>query len=147
MPNCTEISFAWHGTVHTNGYPVLDISAKKYGLRHVGCLAHIRRYSPISGKSPQKSPWPSCSTFRALSDRDPYPRRTTAPPAFRGVIWRARSGQIAHHLPRLVLDKPYRHHPARDGARALGYALNQWSKFLVYVAECTLPPGITSSEA
>ena len=36
-------TIAWHGTIHTDGYTVYDTVAARQGLRHAGCLAHIRR--------------------------------------------------------------------------------------------------------
>ena len=45
MPGCSNLTntSAYEGGIHTDGYGVYDAVASKFGLRHGGCLAHVRR--------------------------------------------------------------------------------------------------------
>lgn len=44
-------TIAFTGTIHSDGYTVYDAVAAKHGLRHAGCLAHIRRKFTDLGKA------------------------------------------------------------------------------------------------
>jgi transposase len=123
-------TIAFTGTIHTDGYTVYDAVAAKHGLRHAGCLAHIRRKFTDLGKATPEVTLPVLRFIQRLYQIEKQTRRTAAPPACRELIRRARSRPIADELHRFILDPLKTHLPASNVGQALGYTLNQWPKFL-----------------
>lgn len=128
-------TLAWHGAIHTDGYTVYDTVAEKHGLRHAGCLAHIRRKFTDLGQAAPEVTLPILLFIQRLYQIESQTRLTAAPPACRELIRRARSRPIADQLHRFLLEQSQRHRRADDVGQALRYALNQWPKFLICL-EC-----------
>lgn len=123
-------TIAWHGTIHTDGYGVYDTVAARHGLRHAGCLAHIRRkFTDLGAASPEVTV-PILLFIQRIYRIEKQTRQTAAPSACRELIRRARSRPLADALHRFVLEQSDAHRPAGDVGQALGYTLNQWPKFL-----------------
>jgi transposase len=126
----TTNTIAFQGTIHSDGYIVYDTVAAKHGLRHAGCLAHIRRKFTDLGKASPEVTLPVLRFIQRLYQIEKQTRQTAAPPACRGLIRRARSRPIADELHRFILGHLKSHLPASNVGQALGYTLNQWPKFL-----------------
>lgn len=123
-------TIAFTGTIHSDGYTVYDTIAAKHGLRHAGCLAHIRRKFTDLGKSSPEVILPVLHHIQRLYQIEKQTRKTAAPPACRELIRRARSRPIADELHRFILGHLKTHLPASNLGQALSYTLNQWPKFL-----------------
>ncbi len=124
-------TIAYEGTIHTDGYGVYDSVAKKHGLRHAGCLAHIRRkYTDLGSAAPEVTV-PILLLIQKIYFIEKQIRQSEAPPACRALIRRARSRPIAGELHNLILAHRKAHLPAGDVGQAIIYTLNQWPKFLV----------------
>lgn len=122
-------TIAFSGTIHTDGYIVYDAVAAKYGLRHGGCLAHIRRTFTELGPAAPEVTLPVFLFIQRIYQIETQTRLTGAPPACRELIRRARSRPIADELHGFILNHLKNHLPASDVGKALKYTLNQWSKF------------------
>ena len=123
-------TIAFSGTIHTDGYTVYDIVAAKHGLRHGGCLAHIRRKFTDLGQAFPEVTLPILRFIQHLYLIETQTRRSDAPPACRELIRRTRSRPIADEMHRFILGHLKTHLPASNLGQALGYTLNQWPKFL-----------------
>ena len=131
-------TIAWQGTIHTDGYIVYDTVAAKHGLRHAGCLAHIRRKFTDLGAASPEVVVPVLLHIQRIYHIEKQVRQTAAPPACRELIRRARTRPIADELHRFVLEQRQIHRPAGDVGQALGYTINQWPKFLVCLEDGAL---------
>ena len=128
----------WHGTMHTDGYGVYDSVASKHGLRHGGCLAHIRRKFTDLGDIAPEVTIPILLYIQRLYFVETQTDQTAAPPACRALIRRSRSRAITDELHRFVQTQQKLHLPASDVGKALTYTLNQWHKFLICLENGTL---------
>lgn len=126
------------GTIHTDGYTVYHAVAAKHGLRHAGCLAHIRRKFTDLGPASPEVTLPVLHLIQRLYQIETQTRRTAAPPACRELIRRARSRPIAGELHHFILGHLKAHLPASNVGQALSYTLNQWPKFLHCLAQGVL---------
>jgi transposase len=124
-------TIAYTGTIHTDGYGVYDSVAKKHGLRHAGCLAHIRRKYTDLGKAAPEVTVPILLLIQKIYYIEKQIRQSAAPPACRALIRRARIRPIADELHNFILAHRKAHLPAGDIGQAITYTLNQWPKFLV----------------
>lgn len=123
-------TIAFTGTIHTDGYTVYDTIAAKHGLRHAGCLAHIRRkFTDLGSAAPEVS-LPVLHLIQQLYQIEKQTRKTAAPSTCRELIRRARSRPIADELHRFILAHLKIHLPASNLGQALNYTLHQWPKFL-----------------
>ena len=123
-------TIAYHGTIHTDGYTVYQTVAAKHGLRHGGCLAHVRRKFTDLGPAAPEVTLPIVLHIQQIYQIEKQTRLTAAPPVCRELIRRARSRPIADELHRFVLGQYKTQRPASNVGQALGYTLNQWSKIL-----------------
>jgi transposase len=123
-------TIAWQGTIHTDGYTVYDAVAAKHGLRHAGCLAHIRRKFTDLGNASPEVVVPILHHIQRLYQIEKQTRQTAAPPACRELIRRALSRPIADELHHFILAHLKTHLPASNVGQALSYTLHQWPKFL-----------------
>lgn len=131
-------TIAFSGTIHTDGYIVYDTVAAKYGLRHGGCLAHIRRKFTELGPAAPEVTLRVLHFIQRIYQIETQTRRTAAPPACRELIRRARSRPIADELHRFILTHLKTHLPASDVGKALNYTLNQWPKLLLCLKQGVL---------
>lgn len=131
-------TIAFQGTILTDGYIVYDTVAAKHGLRHGGCLAHIRRKFTDMGPAAPEVTLRVLHFIQRIYQIETQTHRTGAPPACRELIRRARSRPIADELHRFILTHLKTHLPASDVGKALNYTLNQWSKFLLCLEQGVL---------
>jgi len=121
-------TIAYQGGIHTDGYIVYDTVAKKHGLRHGGCLSHVRRKFTDLGPASPEITLPVFLFIQRIYLIEKQTRQTAAPPACRELIRRARSLPIADQLHQFVLAHYKTQRPASDVGQVLGYTLNQWGK-------------------
>ena len=121
-------TIAFEGDIHTDGYVVYDTVAAKFGLRHGGCLAHVRRKFTDLGPASPEAIVPVLVYIQRIYRIETQTRQTGAPPACRELIRRARSLPVADELHRFVLGHRQTHLPAGNVGQALDYTLNQWPK-------------------
>jgi transposase len=126
----TTNTIAFNGAIHTDGYAVYDAVASKFGLRHGGCLSHVRRKFTDLGNSCPEVTVPVLLFIQRIYRIETQSRQTCAPPACRELIRRGRSMPLARELHRFILDELKTHLPSSDVRRALQYTLNQWPKIL-----------------
>ncbi len=124
-------TISYQGTLHSDGYIVYDTIAKKYGLRHAGCLAHIRRKFTDLGTAHPAVTVPILLYIQQIYFIEKQTRLTAAPPTCRALIRRSRSRPLADELHRFILQQIKNHLPSSNLGQALSYTLNQWPKFLV----------------
>jgi transposase len=123
-------TIAFGGTIHTDGYTVYDTVAAKFGLRHGGCLAHVRRKFTDLGPAAPEITLPIFLFIQRIYQIETQTRLTAAPPGCRELIRRARSLSVARELHQFVLGHYQTQCPASNVGQALGYTLNQWPKIL-----------------
>lgn len=123
-------TIAYEGAIHTDGYAVYDAVATKFGLRHGGCLAHVRRKFTDLGSAAPEVTLPVFLHIQRIYQIEKQTRQTEAPPACRELIRRSRSLPIAEELHRFVLGQYKIQRPASNVGQALGYTLNQWEKII-----------------
>ena len=121
-------TIAYQGTIHTDGYGVYDAVASKFGLRHGGCLAHVRRKFTDLGPAAPEVTLHVFLLIQRIYQIEKQTRQSAAPPACRELIRRARSLPIADELHAFILEQYKTQRPASNIAQALGYTLNQWGK-------------------
>ena len=121
-------TIAYQGTIHTDGYGVYDAVASKLGLRHGGCLAHVRRKFTDLGPAAPEVTLHVFLLIQRIYQIEKQTRQSAAPPACRELIRRARSLPIADELHKFILEHYKTQRPASNVAQALGYTLNQWEK-------------------
>lgn len=131
-------TIAWRGTMHTDGYGVYDAVAGAHGLRHAGCLAHIRRKFVELGDATPEVTLPVLLHIQRLYRIERQMGQSGAPPPCRELIRRARSRPISDELHALMCEARGAHLPGSDVGKALGYALNQWDKFAVCLEDGSL---------
>ena len=78
-------TIAYEGAIHTDGYGVYDSVAKKHGLRHAGCLAHIRRKFTDLGKAAPEVTVPILLLIQKIYFIEKQIRQSAAPPACRAT--------------------------------------------------------------
>jgi len=122
-------TITYTGTIHTDGYTVYDTVAAKHGLRHAGCLAHIRRKFTDLGNAAPEVTLPILRLIQHIYQIETQTRHSAAPPACRELIRRARSRPIAAELHRFIFNHLKTHLPASNVGQALSYTLHQWPKF------------------
>ena len=121
-------TIVYQGEIHTDGYTVYDTVAARFGLRHGGCLAHVRRKFTDLGPAVPEVTLPVFLLIQRIYRIEKQTRQTAAPPPCRELIRRARSLPIAHELHQFVLGHYKTQRPAGNVGQALGYTLNQWEK-------------------
>ena len=84
-------TIAYEGGIHTDGYRVYDAVATQYGLRHCGCLAHVRRKFTNLGPASPEVTLPVLLAIQRIYPIETQTRQTAAPPACRELIRRART--------------------------------------------------------
>ncbi len=128
-------TLAWNGTMHTDGYTVYDTVSRHHGLRHAGCLAHIRRkFTDLGHKSPEAT-LPVLLRIQWIYRIEKQMQFSGAPPPCRELIRRARTRPIAEDLIKFIREEIPRHLPGGDVAGALTYASNRWDKFAVCLVD------------
>ena len=131
-------TIAYEGGIHTDGYGVYDAVASKFGLRHGGCLAHVRRKFTDLGPAAPEITLPIFLFIQRIYQIETQTRQTAAPPACRELIRRGRSLPIAGELYQFVLEQYKTQRPASNVGQALGYTLNQWEKICHYLTQGVL---------
>lgn len=131
-------TLAWTGVPHTDGYGVYDVLSSLHGLRHAGCLAHIRRkFTDLGSKSPEVTV-PVLLQIQWIYRIEKQMQQSGAPPPCRELIRRARTRPLAEDLIAFIREEIPRHRSGGDVAGALAYASNQWHKFAVCLEDGTL---------
>jgi hypothetical protein len=121
-------TITYTGTIHTDGFGVYDAVAKNHGLRHGGCLSHVRRKFTALGPAAPEVTLPVLHYIQRLYQIEKQTRHSAAPPACRELIRRSRSLPIAAALHRFILEHYKTQGPASNVGQALSYTLNQWEK-------------------
>jgi transposase len=129
----------WNGSaIHTDGYVAYDVLSRLHGLRHAGCLAHIRRkFTDLGRKSPAVTV-PVLLCIQRIYRIEKQMRLSGAPPPCRALIRRARTRPLAEDLIKFIREEIPRHLRGGDVAGALSYASNQWHKFAVCLEDGAL---------
>jgi transposase len=131
-------TLAWTGTIHTDGYGVYDAVAGSHGLRHAGCLAHIRRkFTDLDATAPEVT-LPVLRWIQSIYRIETEMHLSGAPPPCRELIRRARTRPLADQLIDFLREQLPRHLPGGDVGKALAYTLNQWDKFAVCLEDGSL---------
>lgn len=129
----------WSGsTIHTDGFSVYDLVSRLHGLRHAGCLSHIRRkFTDLGGRSPEVTV-PVLLWIQWIYRIEKQMHLSGAPPPCRELIRRARTRPLAEELIAHIRNELTRHLPGGDVAGALAYTNNQWDKFVVCLEDGSL---------
>lgn len=132
------------GTLLTDGYEVYDIVASTHQLVHAGCLAHVRRYFKDVTKT---QPEASTNANIALDyigrlyaiEREMRERDTPPTPLERLEVRQQKS------MPIMVAFKAWLDNlapallPESKLGKAVHYALGQWPKLQVFLADAIVP--------
>ena len=131
-------TLAWNGAIHTDGYIAYDLLSRLHGLRHAGCLAHIRRkFTDLGRRSPEVTV-PVLLRIQWIYRIEKQMHLSGAPPPCRELIRRARTRPLAEELIKFIREEISRQLPGGDVAGALTYTSNQWHKFVVCLEDGTL---------
>ena len=124
----------FQGVIQCDGYSAYTAFVARYGgVELGGCLAHIRRkFYDARDQAPDVVP-PILTDIQELYRIERWLRQTKAPPECRGLVRRARARPIVEALHRKILDERKSHLPKSNLGGAIGYALNQWEAFTLYL--------------
>jgi transposase len=130
----------FQGVVQTDGFSGYDFLDRQAGVRHAGCMAHVRRkfveVTRAQGKNRTSgSADQALATIRQLYGLEQEARaRQLGPEAIRAMrAERARPILDAFHL--WLCKRASQTPPKGLLGKAISYALNQWERLLVYLDE------------
>ena len=136
-PETKTISF--EGTIQCDGYSAYRTIAALFGsILLAGCLAHIRRKFVEAMEEKPELVLPILLAIQQLYFIEKHLREGKVPPACRELVRRTRSRAIADRLYQLIVEARLATLPQGKLGAALTYAINQWDKFLVCLAQGTL---------
>jgi transposase len=127
-----------HGTIQSDGHHAYDQVAKKYGLIHCGCIAHVRRkfFEAIKAlpKEVRNQPTAAHEAVRRIDELYKIERDIgTFSDAERAAVRKDKAAPLLESLhawaSRLVHDTL----PSGKLGEALVYLRNQWPKLIRYV--------------
>ena len=132
---------AFKGTIQCDGYICYQTIMNAYeGIVLGSCLAHIRRKF-IDDKSLRKLPWVAylLRAIKALYRIERRLRNTSAPPDLCQQKRQSYAKPIIEKLHKKLTEELPQHRPSSSCGKAIKYALNQWSQFILYLEDGRLP--------
>ena len=137
----TTKQLSFKGTIQCDGYICYQTIMNAYeGIVLVACLAHIRRKF-IDDKSLRKLPSIAylLRAIKVLYRIERRLRNTSAPPDQCKRIRQTYAKPIVEKLHKILSDELPQHRPSSSCGKAITYALNQWSQFILYLEDGRLP--------
>ena len=128
---------AFKGTIQCDGYICYQTLMNAYeGVALVACLAHIRRKF-IDDKSLRTIPWVAylLRSIKTLYRIERRLRNSSAPPDICKRIRQNYAKPIVEKLHTILTEQLPHHRPSSSCGKAISYALNQWSKFILYLED------------
>ena len=132
---------AFKGTIQCDGYICYQTMMNAYeGIVLGACLAHIRRKF-IDDKSLWQIPWVAylLRAIKVLYRIERRLRNSSAPPDLCQRKRRSYAKAIIEKLHKKLTKELPQHRPSSSCGKAIRYALNQWSQFILYLEDGRLP--------
>jgi transposase len=125
------------GIIQCDGYSCYLTLMNTYeGIKLGACLAHIRRKF-IDDESLRKIPWVSylLRAIKVLYRIERRLRKTSELPDVCKRIRQRHAKPIVEKLHQLLTQELPQHRPTSSCGKAISYALNQWSQFILYLED------------
>jgi hypothetical protein len=142
---------SFQGFLQTDGYVGYELVGKRPGIRHLGCLAHVRRNFFDVEKISKGSPWKGVARQALDIIKEIYAIERKADylemdPDQRKTLRQEKAKPLLDQL-KALLDKHKDSAPPKSLlGRAITYALNQWDLLLVYLENGILRPDNNAAE-
>lgn len=147
----TDILGSFQGYLQTDGYSGYELVGKRPGIRHLGCLAHVRRkfidVEKINkGNSKRGIAREALDLIKAIYEVERKADRAKMTPDQRKMLRQEEAKPLLDKL-KALLDKYKDAAPAKSLlGKAITYGLNQWEYIPVYLEDGLLRPDNNSAE-
>jgi len=140
-----EILGAFQGYLQTDGYSGYEALGEREGLRHLGCLAHVRRKFIEVEKSAGKkvtggTAHAALDLIGTLYGVERQAEKQKLKPEQIAALRAEKSGPILDKLKALLDARVASTPPKSLLGRAINYALKQWDRLVVYLEDGRLRP-------
>lgn len=139
------------GVIQTDGYSGYDFLDHREGVRHAGCLAHVRRkfmdLIKAQGKNrPSGSADQALAYIQQLYGLEKQARQRELPAEEILTMRREQARPIMEQFHQWLLKRSGQTPPKGLLGKAISYALNQWDRLQVYLEEPLLTPDNNPAE-
>ena len=145
-----EIVGNFRGFLQTDGYAGYNALGEREGIRHVGCLAHVRRKFHDVTKAGAKKKSGTAQTVLDLIGKlyklEKQAREQKLDPEAVHAMRQERARPIMDKI-KALLDARVKTTPPKSLlGRAISYALGQWERVMVYLEDGCLQPDNNAAE-
>jgi transposase len=139
-----EILADYEGFVQTDGYVVYDKVGERKGVRHLGCLAHVRRkFMDVVKGSGKCDPGVAKTVIDIIREIYLVERQAEAQqlaPEGIAALRDKAARPLWKKFKEILAERGPTTPPKSLLGRAIGYALGQWERLLVYLEDGRLRP-------
>jgi transposase len=145
-----EIVGNFRGFLQTDGYAGYNALGKREGIRHVGCMAHVRRKFHDAAKSGTKKTNGTAQTVLDLIGKlyklERQAREQKLEPEAVHAMRQERAKPIMDKIKNLLDARVKTTPPKSLLGRAISYALGQWERVMIYLEDGRLQPDNNAAE-
>lgn len=141
----TDILGSFQGFLQTDGYKGYELVGKRPGIRHLGCLAHVRRkffdVEAINKGSPRRGiAREALDLIKDIYAVERKADRAEMTPDQRKILRQEEAKPLLNKLKALIDKYKDAAPPKSLLGKAITYAFNQWDLLLVYLEDGMLRP-------